>query len=104
VLERQLFWIADGAEIGNAKVPVGRSGRPVGEAVRGVASNVVVIVVTTILCLFELVRTEVAHREDLRVLARRVLVVWMFGLQYCKHSSQDDAEHDEYQGNENHDP
>lgn len=49
VLRMQLFWMMDGAEIGNAKVPVGRVGSPAGAVASGVASNVVVIVVTIML-------------------------------------------------------
>jgi hypothetical protein len=45
LLTRQVCCFVEGAEIGSPKVPVGRVGSPVGEAVIGVASNVVVIMV-----------------------------------------------------------
>lgn len=47
--------MAEGAVMGKANVPVGSVGRAVGKLVSGVASKVVVMVVTTTLCLLNTV-------------------------------------------------
>jgi hypothetical protein len=48
-LDKQVFSMIEGTEIGNAYVPVGSGGRLEGDAVRGDASKVVVMVVTIVL-------------------------------------------------------
>ncbi len=83
LLRIQLGFCVTGTCIGKAKVPVGRAGRPVGDAVRGVASKVVVIVVVPMDCLWSLVRYILyLNAVILLILTSRIMMVvnWMLWL------------------------